>query len=551
MIYPDSMIELVPLFAILTSLGAVVPILLSRSYPNLREFWTILAGIIKFWLVLQLLPYAIAGTSVEIQLFDLAPGLPFALKADPLGVYFAVIASGLWIFTSFYSIGYMRGAGEKKQTRYFASFALCLSATIGIAFSANLITFILFYEMLTLATYPLVIHKENRDAIQAGRKYLSYTLTAGLMLIAATALVYHYTGSLDFTPGGLFSESDLPRPAMLLIFVLFLGAVGVKAGLMPIHSWLPAAMAAPTPVSALLHAVAVVKSGVFAVTRVAGYVFGVETMELYSLNDILIVLSGTTIILASLIAFAQDNLKRRLAYSTVGHLSYIVLGIALLTPLGIQGGIMHIAAHATMKITLFFCAGAIYVNLHKTEISQLDGIAKVMPWTMGAFAVGAMGLAGIPPINGFFSKWTLILGSLEGDRMIPVIILIVSGLLNAGYFFPILYRAYFKTGSGLEHAKEASPFMVVPLVITALLSVLFGLFPNLFFNFLDLATDISQSLFAIVTDTAGADVSGVDIPGLDISGADISGLDISGADTAAGDITADDITGIHQITNIE
>lgn len=485
----------VPLLAILVSLVAVIPILLSSKKPNLREFWTILAAAIKFGLVLLLLPGAIEGKSVELHLMDLAPGIPLALKADPLGVYFAIIASGLWIFTSFYSIGYVRGSGEHKQTRYFASFAVCLSATIGIAFSANLITFILFYEMLTIATYPLVIHNEKQEAINAGRKYLAFTLTAGLLLVAASALVYHYTGSLEFTPGGLFNGVELPHTAMLLIFILFLGAVGVKAGIMPIHSWLPAAMAAPTPVSALLHAVAVVKSGVFAVIRVMGYVFGVDVLGDYGLNDILIVMAGSTIILASLIAFAQDNLKRRLAYSTVGHLSYIVLGVALLTPMGMQGGIMHIAAHATMKITLFFCAGAIYVNLHRTEISNLNGIAKVMPWTMGAFTVGSLGLAGVPPINGFFSKWYLAMGSLEGDMIIPVIILIVSGLLNIGYFYPIIQRAYFRKGEGLEGYGEASPFMVVPIVSTAALSILFGLFPNLFFNFFDLASSIAETLF--------------------------------------------------------
>jgi multicomponent Na+:H+ antiporter subunit D len=441
-------LSLVPLLAILVSLAAVVPILLSSEKPNLREFWTILAAVIKFGLVLTLLPGAIEGRSVELHILDLAPGLPLALNADPLGVYFAVIASGLWIFTSFYSIGYVRGAGEHKQTRYFASFAVCLSATIGIAFSANLLTFIVFYEMLTLATYPLVIHKENKKAIDAGRKYLAYTLTAGLLLIAASGMVYIYTGSLDFTPGGLFNNADLPQSAMLVIFILFIGAVGVKAGIMPLHSWLPSAMAAPTPVSALLHAVAVVKSGVFAVIRVVGFVIGTDVMGEYGLNDILIILAGATIIIASLLAFAQDNLKRRLAYSTVGHLSYIVLGAALLTPLGMQGGIMHIAAHATMKITLFFCAGAIYVNLHKENISELNGIAKVMPWTMAAFTIGSMGLAGVPPLNGFVSKWYLALGSLQGDMIIPLIILVVSGLLNIGYFFPIIQRAYFRKGEG-------------------------------------------------------------------------------------------------------
>lgn len=489
-------LTLVPLLAILVSLLAVPFILLSSGKPNLRETWTILAALIKFGLVLLLIPTALEGESVELILIELAPGLPLALKADPFGVFFAIIASGLWIFTSFYSIGYMRGAGEGKQTRYFASFAICLSATIGIAFSANLLTFILFYEMLTLATYPLVIHNESQTAINAGRKYLAFTLTAGLLLIAASGMVYTYTGTLDFTPGGLFTEVDLPQHVMLIIFILFLGGVGVKAGIMPLHSWLPAAMAAPTPVSALLHAVAVVKSGVFAVIRVVGFVFGTGVMTSYGLNDIIIVLAGATIILASLLAFAQDNLKRRLAYSTVGHLSYIVLGVALITPLGMTGGILHIAAHATMKITLFFCAGAIYVNLHRTEISNLNGIAKVMPWTMGAFVIGSMGLAGIPPVNGFFSKWHLALGSLQGDMAAPLIILVISGLLNIGYFFPIIHRAYFKKGEKLEGYGEASPFMVVPIVCTAILSVLFGLFPNLFFNFFDLASNITISLFS-------------------------------------------------------
>ena len=489
-------LQLVPLLAILTSLAAVPFILLSDKKPNLRESWTIIAAVVKFLLVLTLIPGALEGKTVALELFELAPGLPLLLKADPLGVYFATIASGLWIFTSFYSIGYVRGAGEHKQTRYFASFAICLSSTIGIAFSGNLLTFIVFYEMLTLATYPLVIHKETPKAIAASRKYLTYTLTAGLLLIAATAMTYIYTGSIEFVPGGVFGDTQLSPLLMAVIFILFLGGVGVKAGIMPIHSWLPAAMAAPTPVSALLHAVAVVKSGVFAVIRIVGYVFGTDVLAAYGLNEILIVLAGTTIIVASLMAFAQDNLKRRLAYSTVGHLSYIVLGVALLTPLGMQGGIMHIAAHATMKITLFFCAGAIYVNLHKENISQLNGIAKVMPWTMAAFTIGSLGLAGIPPVNGFLSKWFLAMGSLQGDVTIALIILVVSGLLNVGYFFPIIQRAYFrKGGEELDHHGEASPFMVVPIMVTASLSVIFGIFPNLFFGFFDLAASIAQTLF--------------------------------------------------------
>jgi multicomponent Na+:H+ antiporter subunit D len=366
---------------------------------------------------------------------------------------------------------------------------------MGIAFAGNLLTFIVFYEILTLATYPLVIHKETKEAIGAGRQYLIYTLTAGVLLIAGTAIIYSYTGEIDFRPGGILGNSPLPSDMMVCVFLLFVGGVGVKSALMPIHSWLPSAMAAPTPVSALLHAVAVVKSGVFGMIRVVGYVFGKEVMAGFGLNDILITVAGVTIILASLMAFSQDNLKRRLAYSTVGHLSYVVLGAALLTPLGMAGGVMHIAAHATMKITLFFCAGAIYVNLHRQNISDLDGIAKVMPFTMASFTIASMGLAGIPPVNGFLSKWYLALGSLEGHMVVPVMILIVSGALNVGYFFPIVHRAYFHRGTGLSGHGEASPFMVVPIVITALLSVLLGIFPNLFFGLFDIAGVVSASIF--------------------------------------------------------
>lgn len=487
-----------PILAILVSLVAVPLILFSTRNRNLREFWTISASLVKFGLVLTLLPGAVANRTAEISLFELAPGIKLALKADPFGVFFALIASGLWIFTSFYSIGYVRGLKEHKQTRYFAFFAVCLSATIGIAFSANLLTFIIFYEILTIATYPLVIHKETPVAIRAGRKYLLYTLSAGLLLIAATLITYQIAGTLDFKAGGLFPQGLLSPSTATILFLLFLGGVGVKAAIMPIHSWLPTAMAAPTPVSALLHAVAVVKSGVFGVIRLVGFVFGPALMRQFSLNHILLVLAGITIILASLIALKQDNLKRLLAYSTIGHLSYIVLGAALLSPAGFTGSIMHIAFHATMKITLFFCAGAIYVNLHRENISELDGIGKVMPWTMGAFTVGAIGLAGIPPINGFISKWYLGLGSIQSDTLIPLFILVISGLLNAAYFFPIVHRAFFREPRNLEGKKEASAFMVVPLVITAILSLLFGLYPDLWLRFYQLASKIAANITGVV-----------------------------------------------------
>lgn len=483
-----------PLYAVLVSLIAVPFILLSSRRPNLREFWTLAAAFLKFALVFTLLPEALAGRAAEIRLLEISPGIGLALRADPFGVLFGLVASGLWIFTSFFSIGYVRGLNEHKQTRYFASFAVCLSATMGVAFAANLLTFVVFYEILTIATYPLVIHKETPEAISGGRKYLAYTLSAGLLLIAATAWTHQIVGNLDFQPGGLLRDASVSANTLRALFLLFLGGVGVKAAIMPLHSWLPTAMVAPTPVSALLHAVAVVKSGVFGVVRVVGFVFGPDIMQSVGLSNFLALLAGITIVVASLLALREDNLKRRLAYSTIGHLSYVVLGAAILSPASFSGGILHIASHATMKITLFFCAGAIYVNLHKENVSDLDGIGKVMPWTMGAFSVGALGLTGVPPINGFVSKWFLGLGTIGGGEQTALIILLISGLLNAGYLFPIVHRAFFRESNQLEGKGEASGWMVVPIVITAILSLLLGLAPNWMFHFYDLAVMIASSV---------------------------------------------------------
>jgi len=491
---PELYISLLPPLAVTVSLLAMPLILLSSRHPDLREFWTLAAGAAKFGLVLLLLPGALAGRVAAFTFWEIAPGVTLALKADALGVFFALIASGLWVLTSVYSIGYVRGLGEHKQTRYFACFAVCLSATIGIAFAANLLTFVFFYEILTIATYPLVIHKETPVAVSAGRKYLVYTLTAGVLLIAAAAWTYRIAGTLDFRAGGLFGDAPFSPEAVTALFVLFLCGVGVKAAVMPLHSWLPAAMAAPTPVSALLHAVAVVKSGVFGVVRVVGFVFGPVLLRRYGLNVVLGAVAGATILLASLLAFRQDNLKHRLAYSTVGHLSYIVLGAALLSPASLVGGLLHIANHATMKITLFFCAGAIYVTHHKEKVSELDGIGRAMPWTMGAFTVAAVGLAGLPPVNGFVSKWQLGLGSLQAGELLPLAVLLLSGLLNAGYFAPIIVRAFLKSPAVPYERGEASRAMVVPLVVTALLSLLLGVFPDLFFQFDRLAASVSGSI---------------------------------------------------------
>jgi multicomponent Na+:H+ antiporter subunit D len=483
-----------PLIIILIPVVASLLIISSWRWPNIREIWTLLAAIVMFGLCFSMMPSVLEGQYPTINLFPISPGISIAFKVDTVGIIFALSASLLWIITSVYSIGYMRGSSEHKQTRYYASFALALAATMGIALSANLLTFFIFFECLTIATYPLIIHKETPEAVAGGRKYLAYLLTGGLALLIAIIIVFQSTGVLEFVPGG-FLDMDAGQGKLIAIFVLFTIGVGMKAALIPLHSWLPTAMVAPTPVSALLHAVAVVKAGVFGFVRIIGFVFGPELFHDIGAGYILAGVAGATIILSSLLAMHQDNLKRRLAYSTIGHLSYIVLGVALLSPLAWMGGLLHIVNHAMMKITLFFCAGAIYVNTHIEKVSELDGIGKKMPITMLAFTIASLGLAGIPPLNGFISKWFLAEGSVTADETIFMVILLISGLLNAGYFLPIVRRAFFTKSETHTKFGEASMFMVIPLVITALLSILLGIMPNGIFHFYDLAKNAISSIF--------------------------------------------------------
>jgi len=480
--------SLVPLAAVLTPLGAIPLIVASNKWRDIREAWTLMAAFGAFFLVASLIPMVDAATAVGSGSFEIVRGIALELRVDQTGLFFGLIASGLWVVTCFYSIGYVRAHNEGHQTRYFASFAACIGSTLGVAFAGNLVTFLVFYEMLSLATYPLVIHNESPRAIRSGRKYLTYALTAGVLLLAAVIWTGQAAGTYEFTAGGILNPGALSASSMRILFLLFIAGVGVKAGLMPLHGWLPAAMVAPTPVSALLHAVAVVKSGVFGIIRVVGFVFGPETMQGYGLDSLLLLVAGVTILLASCIALRSDNLKRRLAYSTIGHLSYIVLGVALLNREGFAGGMLHMVNHATMKITLFFCAGAIIVHLHKDNVSQLNGIGRAMPWTMGAFAIGALGLAGVPPVNGFLSKWLL----CEGSTKLTMAVLLTSGLLNAAYFFPIVHRAFFRPPDpGVAEKGEAPLMMLIPICIVASLSLILFFWPDLF---LGMARDVAAAV---------------------------------------------------------
>jgi multicomponent Na+:H+ antiporter subunit D len=507
-----------PVAAVLVSLVAAGLIRLIGDRPAARETVTFVAAALKFAVVASMVPTVLAGGVFQATLIELVPGLSLALRTDALGLLFALLASALWVITSVYSVGYMRAGRYPNQTGYFASFAVCLSATIGLAFAANLLTFFIFYEILTLATYPLVAHNRDGAARAGGRKYLVYTLVAGQALLLAVVWSATLAPGAEFTPGG-FLPADAGRATLLVLFALFIAGVGVKAAIMPLHGWLPAAMVAPTPVSALLHAVAVVKAGAFGVVRVVGYVFGVDLLRSIGAADVLAVAASVTILTGSIRALGETNLKRRLAYSTVSQLSYIVLGAALGSVAAVAGAIFHIAAHGFMKITLFFCAGALYAEKHKTEIDQVAGLSREMPVTMSAFAVGASGLAGIPLLAGFISKWNIGLGAIDADRPVFVFVLVASGLLNLAYFYPIIYDAFFggtadrrsevanderpHAGGALDRpgaagffAEEARWSMSAPLAVTAILAILLGLMPDVGFGFYELAWTAASSITA-------------------------------------------------------
>jgi multicomponent Na+:H+ antiporter subunit D len=442
-------------------------------WPNLREAATLATSAALFAVVLSLLPGVMAGERPHLAAVELFPGIAIAFRVEPLGMLFALVASGLWIVNSIYSIGYMRGNRELHQTRFYACFALALAATMGVAFSANLLTLFLFYEMLTLVTWPLVTHHGDREARSGGRVYLGFLLATSMgLLLPAIVATWALAGTLEFEPGGILGRAGLSGAALAGLLALYLFGIG-KAALMPVHRWLPAAMVAPTPVSALLHAVAVVKAGVFAVVKVIVYVFGVDTLSAAGATDWLALVAGFTILAASVVALNADNLKRRLAYSTVSQLSYVVLAATLLAPLSIAAAALHIAAHAVGKITLFFAAGAIYTASHKTDVSQLDGIGRRMPWTMGAFAVGALSMIGLPPAAGFVSKWYMLSGAMATAQWTVVAVIAASTLLTAGYFAPIVYRAFFREGVHDGHPQhgEAPLTMVLALACTAAATV--------------------------------------------------------------------------------
>ena len=469
-----------PLLIVATSLfSGLVIFFLSEKHVVARTTLNLGGAVFKLVLVGVMIWGVFHGHHYEARL-PLLPGLDLVLRADAESMLFVVLSSGLWLLTTIYAIGYLEGSPHRS--RFFGFFSLCVTATVGVALAGNLFTFVFFYELLTLATYPLIVHRETEVARRAGRTYLVYTITGGALLLVGTVWLYSMTGTLEFSHRGFVAELvDTHRLSLIAVFVLLVAGLGVKAALVPFHGWLPQAMVAPAPVSALLHAVAVVKAGAFGIVRVVDDVYGVEVTSKLGVTGPLAALAAVTIIYGSLRALFQDDLKRRLAFSTVSQVSYIVLGIAIVGPIATTGGLVHLVHQGVMKITLFFCAGNLAETLGIHKVSEMNGVGRRMPWTMAAFTIGALGMIGVPPLAGFITKWYLGVGALYAGQEWVIYILAGSSLLNAGYFLPILYAAWFKPPADSWPDErsfgrmETSWALLAPPVVTALLTIAVGL----------------------------------------------------------------------------
>lgn len=489
-----------PILALSSSLVTGVFIFLLGEEQHLpRTVLNLIGAITKLVLVGVMFWGYYHGQEYEAG-WEFIPGLDLLIRIDSLSLLFTVLSSSLWLVTTIYAIGYLEDSPNRR--RFFGFFSLCVTATMGIALAGNLITFFIFYELLTITTYPLVVHRGTREAVAAGRTYLLYTVFGGSVLLVGVVWLYSIGDPGSFELGGALAEiAPEHQTELRIIFGLLIGGLGVKAALFPLHGWLPQAMVAPAPVSALLHAVAVVKAGAYGIVRVIHDVYGIELASSLGVLTPLAVLASFTILYGSIRALAQHELKRLLAYSTISQLSYIIVGATMFGPLGTAGGLVHLMHQGLMKITLFFCAGNIAETLGLHHIHEMRGIGRRMPLTMGAFTLAAFGMIGIPPMAGFISKWYLGLGSLESGQEWILAVLIGSSLLNAAYFLPIIYKAWFlprdrewteRHGRGL---LESHWMLVLPTVVTALLALGAGLFAGAPLSPLDMAQEIVEELY--------------------------------------------------------
>jgi multicomponent Na+:H+ antiporter subunit D len=482
--------------ALLIPVFAAAAILAAKRHPRLRDALVVVAALALAACVLGLSPSILAGEAPRVLLVQVAPGLELALAPEPLGLIYALVASLLFVPTAAYALGYARASNLKKPARFHAGFQLAMAAAMGIAFSANLFTLFVFYELMTLVTYPLVAHAETQRAREGARRYLTILLGSSLgLLFAAIAWTFSLAGTLEFAPGGILSH-DLPKGVLVLLLALFAWGFG-KAALMPLHGWLPSAMVAPTPVSALLHAVAVVKAGVFGITKVVVAIFGLDVLAGLGASDWLVLVAAASLVVSGWIALRQDELKRRLAYSTVSQLAYVTLGAALATSYGAAGAALQIATHAAGKITLFFAAGCIQVASARTKVSQLDGIGRRMPVTMTCFVIASISVIGLPPCAGVISKWYLLRGAAQAESAVAAAAIIIGTLLAIGYLAPIVSAAFFRAEPHSpvertqEKVQEAPPLMLVAICLTALTTLLLFLFPGTLTELAELAVGMT------------------------------------------------------------
>lgn len=478
--------QALPLYIVLTSLVTAVLIFIAgEQRQRLRVVLNLAGTVLKLALIIVLLDAVRDGETFTWRM-PLLPGLDLVLRADALALLFSTLSALLWLLTTIYAIGYLERS--PNRARFFGFFSLCVTSTMGIAMAGNLFTFFIFYELLTLATWPLVVHRGTEDSRAGGRSYLRYTLPGSAMMLAGLVWLYLLTGRQDFIAGGELADVVLGNEAALrTIFLMILVGLGVKAALFPLHGWLPKAMVAPAPVSALLHAVAVVKAGAFGIVRLVYDVYGIDLVQQLGLGQLLAIVASFTILYGSVLALRQTDLKKRLAYSTVSQVSYIALGAAVAGPLATIGGLVHLVHQGLMKITLFFCAGNYAETLGVKRIDQLDGIGRRMPWTSVAFTVGALGMIGLPPIAGFISKWFLATGALAAGLPWVVAVLVASTLLNAAYFLPLLRRIWFGTApehwpGGEDLSRAARLALLLPTLVTAALALGAGLLAGLAFS---------------------------------------------------------------------
>jgi multicomponent Na+:H+ antiporter subunit D len=490
----------IPQLVLASSLVTAVVIFgLPEERHRLRGALNLGGAALKLVLVAVMFAGMLHGVRYEARL-PFLPGLELVLRVDFLALLFVSLSAVLWLVTTVYAIGYLEGSPHRS--RFFGFFSLCVTATMGIALAGNLMTFFVFYEMLTVVTYPLVVHRGTGRALRAGRVYLLYTLGGGTLFLLGAVWLHTLMGTVELVPGGVVAPLVATHRAdLVLVFALMIAGLGVKSALVPLHGWLPVAMVAPAPVSALLHAVAVVKAGAFGIVRVVYDVFGVETAAALGVLGPLAAVAAATILYGSLRAMAQDDLKRRLAFSTVSQLSYIVLGTAVVGPLATLGGLVHLLHQGIMKVTLFFCAGIVAETVGVHRVSGMAGIGRRLPVTMTAFTVAAFGMIGVPPLAGFVSKWQLGLGGVAGGEGWVVAVLAASSVLNAAYFLPIVYTAWFREPAAPWPARpdrarwEAPGMLLVPASVTALLVVASGLFAGSPFSPLGIAVRAVREIY--------------------------------------------------------